>query len=116
VLDRMVSPDGGQPAAPVAAWPSDTFITKEKKFFINGEAVVLYHEPAAHTDGDSIVFFRRSDVISTGDLFNTETYPFIDMPRGGNIQGLIAGLNHIIELAVPANKQEGGTYIVPGHG
>jgi glyoxylase-like metal-dependent hydrolase (beta-lactamase superfamily II) len=116
VLDRMVAADGNQPAAPPDAWPNDTYNTNEKKLFINGEAVILYHEPAAHTDGDSIVFFRRSDVISTGDLFNTEMYPFIDLQRGGGIQGLIAGVNHIIELAVPADKQEGGTYIVPGHG
>jgi cyclase len=116
VLDRMSAPDGDQPAAVGAAWPSDTYSTKEKKLFFNGEAVVLYHEPAAHTDGDSVVFFRRSDVIVTGDLFDVGRYPFIDLRRGGSIQGIIAALNHIIELAVPADKQEGGTYIIPGHG
>jgi glyoxylase-like metal-dependent hydrolase (beta-lactamase superfamily II) len=116
VLNRMSSPDGDRPATPEAGWPSDPYSTKEKKLFLNGEAVVLYNEPAAHTDGDSIVFFRRSDVISVGDLFNVDRYPVIDLKRGGNIQGIIAGLNHIIELAVPADKQEGGTYIIPGHG
>jgi cyclase len=116
VLNRMSSPDGDRPATPGAGWPSDEYSTKEKKLFLNGEAVVLYHEPAAHTDGDSIVFFRRSDVISAGDLFDVDRYPVIDLQRGGNIQGIIAGLNHIIELAVPADKQEGGTYIIPGHG
>jgi cyclase len=113
VLNRMSSPDGDRPATPGAGWPSDEYSTKEKKLFLNGEAVVLYHEPAAHTDGDSIVFFRRSDVISAGDLFDVDRYPVIDLKRGGNIQGIIAGLNHIIELAVPADKQEGGTYIIP---
>jgi len=116
VLDRMSSQDGDRPARPGAGWPSDEYSSKEKKVFLNGEAVVLYHEPAAHTDGDSIVFFRRSDVISAGDLFDVDRYPVIDLQRGGSIQGIIAGLNHIIELAVPADKQEGGTYIVPGHG
>jgi cyclase len=116
VLNRMSSPDGDRPATPGIGWPSDEYSTKEKKLFLNGEAVILFHEPAAHTDGDSIVFFRRSDVISTGDLFDVDRYPVIDLQRGGNIQGIIAGLNHIIELAVPADKQEGGTYIIPGHG
>jgi cyclase len=116
VLNRMSSPDGDRTATPGAGWPSDEYSTKEKKLFLNGEAVILYHEPAAHSDGDSIVFFRRSDVISAGDLFDVDRYPVIDLQRGGNIQGIIAGLNHIIELAVPADKQEGGTYIIPGHG
>lgn len=116
VLDRMSSQDGDRPARPGVGWPSDEYSSKEKKLFLNGEAVVVYHEPAAHTDGDSIVFFRRSDVISVGDLFDVDHYPVIDLQRGGSIQGIIAALNHIIELAVPADKQEGGTYIVPGHG
>ena len=62
------------------------------------------------------MFFRRSDVISTGDVFSTLTYPRIDPRAGGTINGVIAALNHIIDLAVPRDKQEGGTYIVPGHG
>jgi glyoxylase-like metal-dependent hydrolase (beta-lactamase superfamily II) len=116
VLNRMSSPDGDRSATPGPGWPSDEYSARDKKLFLNGEAVVLYHEPAAHTDGDSIVFFRRSDVISAGDLFDVDRYPVIDLQRGGSIQGIITGLNHIIELAVPADKQEGGTYIVPGHG
>ena len=116
VLDRMTATVNGQPAAPSGAWPADTYITRRKDFFINNEAVVLFHEPAAHTDGDSVVFFRRTDVISSGDLFTPDTYPFIDLQRGGSIQGILAALNHIIELAVPENNEEGGTYIIPGHG
>jgi len=116
VLDRMTATANGQPAAPSGAWPADTYITRRKDFFINNEAVVLFHEPAAHTDGDSVVFFRRTDVISSGDLFTPDTYPFIDLQRRGNIQGILAALNHIIELAVPENNEEGGTYIIPGHG
>jgi glyoxylase-like metal-dependent hydrolase (beta-lactamase superfamily II) len=74
------------------------------------------HVPAAHTDADTIVFFRRSDVISAGDVFTPDRYPMIDLARGGSIEGLLAGINYIIELAVPDFNEEGGTMIVPGHG
>ena len=84
--------------------------------YFNGEAVLVYHEPNAHTDGDSVVMFRGSDVISTGDIFTPGAYPFIDLDRGGSVQGEIAAINHVLDLAVPARTQEGGTYIVPGHG
>ena len=106
----------GQSAAPVAAWPTSTFIGNDKKLFFNGEGVQIIHQPAAHTDGDSIVFFRRSDVISTGDIFTTTNYPVIDANAGGNIQGIIAGLNHIVDLCIPVYGQEGGTLVIPGHG
>jgi cyclase len=101
---------------PAKAWPSDTYFTKEKKLFFNGEAVLLSHIPAAHTDGDTMVYFRRSDVISAGDLYVTTSYPIIDLQRGGNIQGILEALNRMIDISVPADKQEGGTYIIPGHG
>src|SRR5207249_8898614 len=71
---------------------------------------------AAHTDGDSLVMFRRSDVISTGDLFTPDRYPRIDLQNGGSINGLLAGLNHILKLTVPEFNQEGGTMVIPGHG
>ena len=87
-----------------------------KDFFFNGEAVVVYHVPDAHTDGDSLVFFRRSDVLSTGDVFTPGTYPIIDLERGGSVQGEIDALNKIIEITVPAKYQEGGTQVIPGHG
>jgi cyclase len=77
---------------------------------------VVYHMPAAHTDGDSVVFFRRSDVISAGDIFTPSSYPFLDLARGGSVQGEIDALNHVIDLTVPAKYQEGGTYVIPGHG
>jgi glyoxylase-like metal-dependent hydrolase (beta-lactamase superfamily II) len=76
----------------------------------------MYHVPAAHTDGDSIVFFRRSDVIATGDVYRTDSYPVIDLERGGTVQGVIDALNLVLDLAVPAHHEEGGTFIVPGHG
>jgi glyoxylase-like metal-dependent hydrolase (beta-lactamase superfamily II) len=115
VLDRMSRKDGDTPAAPSAAWPSDTY-ADEKDLFFNGEAIQILHQPNAHTDGDSLVFFRRSDVVSTGDIFVTTSYPIIDLDRGGTYQGVLDGLNHIIDITIPADKQEGGTYVIPGHG
>lgn len=109
VLSRMTK-------LPAAAWPTETFIGNEREFYFNGEPVHMYHIPAAHTDGDSIVFFRHSDVVATGDIFRTDSYPVIDLERGGSIQGVIDGLNRVLDLAVPAHHEEGGTYIVPGHG
>ncbi len=101
---------------PFEGWPTDTYFTDRKELFFNGEAVQVLHQPAAHTDGDSIVFFRRSDVIATGDIFLTTGYPYIDRAAGGSFQGIIDSLNRILDLAVPADRQEGGTMIVPGHG
>jgi cyclase len=101
---------------PSTAWPTETFVGDEKEFYFNGEPVFMYHVPAAHTDGDSLVFFRHSDVIATGDIFRTDSYPVIDVARGGTIQGILDGLNRILDLAVPAHHEEGGTFIVPGHG
>ena len=96
--------------------PTDSYFVKQKDMFVNGEAVQLLHVPAAHTDGDTVVFFRRSDVISTGDVFTPDRYPAIDLSRGGSIEGVLAGINYILELAVPDFNEEGGTMIVPGHG
>ncbi len=122
VLDRMSAPTGQQAPTPEGAWPTETYTTPERKMFFNNEGIEIIHIPAAHTDGDSMVFFRRSDVISTGDIFVTNRYPIVDMQHGGNIQGVIAGLNRIIEIAIPAAiggndvLQEGGTMVIPGHG
>jgi len=116
VLARMSAPTGQQAPFPQAALPTDTYFTKKKDLFFNGEAIEILHEPSAHTDGDSIVFFRRSDVVSAGDVFVTTTYPVIDLDRGGNIQGVLGALNHILDITVPREKQEGGTYVIPGHG
>ena len=82
----------------------------------NGEAVIVYHAPAANTDGDSFVFFRHSEVISAGNLFSTVSYPVIDVAKGGTIQGVIDGLNQILDLAVAEYRGQGGTWIVPGRG
>ncbi len=119
VLNRMAAAAGspGAQTMPSAAWPTDTFFNDEKEVYFNGEAAQMFHPSgAAHTDGDSIVYFRRSDVISAGDVFVTTSYPVIDLARGGNVQGVIDGLNLILDLAIPAHEQEGGTYVIPGHG
>jgi glyoxylase-like metal-dependent hydrolase (beta-lactamase superfamily II) len=117
VLTRMSAAAGGKPSAtPTAAWPTDTYFPGEKDIYFNGEAVMLFHDQAAHTDGDSIVLFRKSDVIVAGDVFVTTSYPFIDQANGGTIQGEINALNHILDMAVPAHQQEGGTFVIPGHG
>ncbi len=115
VYQRMIA-KGSPDAAPSAAWPSETFLTDEKEMYFNGEAVRVYHVKAGHTDGDSIVYFRKSDVIAAGDLFTPDSYPVIDEKRGGSVQGVLDGLNLILDIAVPAHHEEGGTYIIPGHG
>jgi glyoxylase-like metal-dependent hydrolase (beta-lactamase superfamily II) len=109
VLSRMSS-------RPNSSWPSETFVGQQREIFFNGEPVVMYHVPAAHTDGDSIVFFRRSDVIATGDIFRMDSYPVIDLQKGGSVQGIIDAVNLVLDLAVPEHHEEGGTFIVPGHG
>ena len=116
VLNRMSAPTGQTAPFPTTAWPTDTYITKQKELYFNGEALQIIYQPAAHTDGDSIVYFRKSDVISAGDLFVTTTFPFIDDARGGNITGILAALNNMLDIAIPKAMQEGGTYIIPGHG
>jgi glyoxylase-like metal-dependent hydrolase (beta-lactamase superfamily II) len=99
-----------------AGRPLNTYYGETKDFFFNHEPIVLYHDPAAHTDGDSIVFFRRSDVLVAGDLYVTTMYPVIDLKNGGGVQGVINALNRILNLAVPEHQQEGGTYVIAGHG
>ncbi len=116
VLNALSTPVTTQPPVPFGAWPTDTFFQMQKDMYFNGEAVQLLHVQNAHTDGDSLVFFRSSDVISAGDLYVTTRYPHIDLDRGGHVNGVIEGLNRIIDLAVSEQFTEGGTQIVPGHG
>jgi cyclase len=117
VLNRMARPvTGKETPPPIPGLPRSEYFTPTKDLHFNGEAIVLYHEPKAHTDGDSVVLFRGSDVVSTGDVFTPGAYPFIDLDAGGSVQGEIAALNHILQLTVPGHTQEGGTYVIPGHG
>jgi cyclase len=115
VLTRMSK---AQPQPPFAAWPKDVFYGSEWTLFrwFNGEGVRFTHGPAAHTDGDSFVHFRRTDVIAAGDLYVNDRYPVIDVEKGGGINGLIAAANRLLQLAASDFMAEGGTIIVPGHG
>jgi glyoxylase-like metal-dependent hydrolase (beta-lactamase superfamily II) len=119
VLMKLSAPSGTQPPAPSRAWPSSTYhhdTMKLSAHFHGGEAIQIFHEPAAHTNGDSVVLFRRADVIMTGDIFSTTSYPVIDVAAGGSINGVIAALNHVLDLAFPEFRTEGGTMVIPGHG
>jgi len=111
VLGRMSK---AVPAPPPAALPTTEYFQPSMDFF-NGEAIVLSHHQG-HTDGDSLVFMRRSDVIAAGDLFTPGRYPAIDVARGGSVHGLVRALTEILALAVPEAFAEGGTKIIPGHG
>src|SRR4029079_15341271 len=102
VLTRMSAPAGQTPAFPTAAWPTETFAQPRKYMYFNGEGVEVLHQPAAHTDGDSIVFFRRSDVVAAGDIIDMRQFPVIDVAPGGSIDGEIAALNRLVELAIPS--------------
>ena len=116
VLNRMSAPTGQQSPTPVAAWPTMTFPKGQMDLAFNGQAIQLVRLPAAHTDGDTVVFFRRSDVVATGDIFDPTRYPVIDLAKGGSIDGEIDAINWLLDLLVPGEKEEGGTMVVPGHG
>jgi glyoxylase-like metal-dependent hydrolase (beta-lactamase superfamily II) len=110
VLQRMSAA-----SIPTAALPTEGYPTDFKQFF-NGEGIHLIHQPGAHTDGDTIVHFRGSDVISAGDVLSTVSYPVFDIARGGSINGIIDGLNALLDLAIAEYQTEGGTLVIPGHG
>lgn len=116
VLDRMSAPSGQKAAYPEGAWPTETYTTDERKLFFNTDDIIMIHIANANTDGNTMVFFRRNDVISTGDIFVPDQYPIINLEQGGTVNGVIDGLNRLVELIVPRDLQEGGTMIVPGHG
>jgi hypothetical protein len=119
VLTRMSASVNKQPPPyPEAAWPTDTFFDELHKLpeYMNGEAVIVYHAPAATTDADGLVFFRHSEVIHAGSIFSTISYPLIDLEKGGTIQGVIDGLNQILDLAVAEYRAQGGTWIIPSRG
>jgi glyoxylase-like metal-dependent hydrolase (beta-lactamase superfamily II) len=113
MMDAAVAANANTPSA---AMPMNTYFTPTRDFFLNGEAIILRHVAKAHTDGDSLVYFRGSDVVSVGDVFSPELYPVIDAQNGGSVNGVIAALNRVLEITVPAKYQEGGTYVIPGHG
>ncbi len=116
VLRTMSDAAEGKAVTNADKLPTTTYFQGQKEIFFNEEPVIVMFEPAAHTNGDSMVFFRRSDVISTGDIFNMNSYPVIDVDKGGNIQGVIKALNTVLDITIPKHEQEGGTYVIPGHG
>jgi cyclase len=105
--------------SPAGGWPTEVFHYSRKAMYLNGEVIEVARQPAAHTDSDVFAFFRRSDVVLAGDVLDTRQFPVIDVERGGSIQGEIAALNRLSELAVasvPVVTREAGTIVVPGHG
>jgi glyoxylase-like metal-dependent hydrolase (beta-lactamase superfamily II) len=101
---------------PTEGWPADTYLGGRRRKFFNNEGIDMFHMPNAVTDGDSIVHFRRSDVIVTGDIFTTTRYPFFDVKNGGSLSGEIQALNYILSKTVYEHDEDGGTLIIPGHG
>jgi cyclase len=118
VLTRMTAATGPQ-ALPFALWPTKTFAYHQYSMYLNGDGIQVIHQPAAHTDGDVIVFFRRGDVIATGDIIDTTRWPVIDIKRGGTVQGELDALNRLMDMAilnVPIQWNPDRTFLVPGHG
>jgi cyclase len=119
VVKRMMAPPNGARPAATAALPQDTYSgdgPSIKDLYFDNDGIQIIHIPAAHTDGDSIVYFHKNDVVSAGDIFVTTGYPVIDLARGGGLQGIIEGLNRLLDIAIPGKDEEDGTIIVPGHG
>jgi len=119
VLTRLAhaAREGEKPLS-ADALPTDAYFVDFYKLshYFNGEGVQLFHMPKAHTDGDSIVHFRGTDVIALGDLMSTGSYPVIDLARGGTINGVIEGVNRVLDMSIAEFRLEGGTLMVPGHG
>ena len=114
MLERLSDP-GAKSSVPAEGWPNDTYSGPVKNLSFNGDGIQVFHQSAT-TDGDSIVLFRRADVIATGDVFDPTEYPIIDVKNGGSLAGVLDGLNRLRRMAIPADHMEGGTMIVPGHG
>lgn len=114
MLERMSDRNARQPV-PELGWPNDTYSGPQKNLSFNGDGIQIFHQ-AASTDGDSVVLFRRADVLATGDIFDPTEYPVIDLNSGGSFAGVLEGLNRLRQLAIPADHMEGGTMIIPGHG
>lgn len=115
VFARMiVPPDGGEPS-PEGGWPDNTYSTPWKRLNFNDEPVVITHRPGT-SDSNSVVLFRKSDVVSAGDLLDLTRFPRIDPDTGGGIQALVDALNYLISIVAPAENSSGGTLVVPGRG
>lgn len=97
------------PAKPEVAWPIVTF-SEDVTYYFNDEEIIIHHSPPAHTDGDAVVYFKKTNVIHMGDTFVRYGYPFIDISAGGSVNGMIAGLNTVIAMINDDTK------VIPGHG
>jgi len=106
-IDRRTGKRG--PGKPRKSLPLITF-NDTVTFHLNGEEVHVFKAPNAHTDGDSIVHFKGSNVIHMGDVFRTTNYPYIDKNHGGTFKGMVEAMNIAVELADP------NTRVIPGHG
>jgi len=116
VENRLSAASGKIGAVPAEGWPTDTYVRGRRRKFFNDEGIEIFYQPNAITDGDSIVLFRHSEVIAAGDIFTTTQYPFIDVANGGSVQGEIDALNNILDKTIYKHDEEGGTYVIPGHG
>jgi cyclase len=120
VLLRMSAPTGSTSPFPTRNWPNDTFTSRFRSMYVNGEAVQVIRQTGAHSDADAMVFFRGADVVATGDVIDLRQFPVIDTTRGATIQGELEALNRLLtELVVPRIPQvlkPGGTLVIPGHG
>jgi cyclase len=115
VLNRMSAPTGEASPTPSAAWPDNTYVTAQKRFYFNDEPVVISHMPG-NTDGNSVVLFRKSDVLSVGDLLDLTQFPIIDLKAGGSLAAIVDSLNKLIDVTVPEANAAGGTLVIPGRG
>jgi glyoxylase-like metal-dependent hydrolase (beta-lactamase superfamily II) len=131
VLQRMSAVSGGKPLFPPEAWPTETFDFNRKSMSFNGDGIEILRLPPAHTDSDSVVLFRRSDVLAAGNILDATRFPMIDLARGGSIQGEIDALNRLIDLTIApgpllgtptaaiatgTSVLPGGTEVIPGRG
>ena len=98
--------------------PTDTYASSKYTLYryLNNQAIQIFHMPNAVSDGDSAVWFRRSDVIVAGDVYNSDMYPPINVDAGGSIDGEINALSRLIDMSATDFMSQGGTMIVPGHG
>lgn len=104
--------------ASLDAQPTHTYFSGRYRLhrYFNGEGIEVLYLPNAHTDGDSAIWFRGSNVIATGDVFNSDSYPVIDVDKGGGIQGVIDALVMLTDMCYPEYMSQGGTMVIPGHG
>jgi len=119
VLTRMSAPTGETAPFPIGLWPTKTFQYHQYSMYLNGEGIQVIHMPSAHTDGDTVVAFRRGDIIATGDVIDTTRWPVIDVARGGSLQGEIDALNRLMDMTIynlPLQWTPDRTLLVPGHG